>query len=286
MFETTLGKNWQVSPPREIAAGVWWLPMCGAGGDMNIHLYTSPFLVIGPDKTLLFDTSSPQRWRDVLRALAVLLRGRPLDYLVPSHPEIAHCGATPRLLARYPEAQLLGDVRDYPFYYPQFEDRLIPLPAGSEIDLGAGRRFVLLESVIKDLPSTQWGYETGSQVLFVADGFAYAHHPPAADDDRPVHLASECALMSSELGAPPSDDQIIWITNAALYWTKFVEAQRYFEPMQELLRRYPAKLVAPCHGSVIDNVEVVLPVIWEALRRSYNPAKAVQEAGYAFDHVG
>ena len=39
--------------------------------------------------------------------------------------------------------------------------------------------------------------------------------------------------------------------------------------LEQLLVKYPAKLIAPAHGSVIDDLNVVMPVMREAHRKSF-----------------
>jgi Metallo-beta-lactamase superfamily len=264
-----------LSPPREIAKGIWWFPACLAvpvGGRL-VHTHNALYLVVGSDKTLLFDSGSASAWPDIAPALEHLLDGRPLDYLVPSHSELPHSGNVRALLAKYPLTRVIGDVRDLHLYFPAFGERFERLPRGSRIDLG-GHVFELVDAVIRDLPATQWGYEETQQVLFTSDGFAYSHRPPLDSDDRPVHLPGECASLASELDVPPGPDQIVWITRAALHWARFKKMTTYLPRYEELLRAHPTKLIAPAHGAVIDDPSLI-PIIWRALDLAYAPADSV-----------
>jgi hypothetical protein len=273
-------RAFQSNEPREIAEGVWWLAECAIIPlDGNVtHLHVSPYLIVGSEKTLLWDCGTPLYWQTISADLDRLLAGRSLDYIVPSHPEVAHCANIRLLLDRYPEAELTGDIRDYPLFFPEYEDRMVERLVGSELDLG-DHTFVFVEAIIKDLVSTQWGYDASREVLFVGDGFAYSHHAPIPGDDRPVHLPGECTALASELGVAPGPEQIIWITKAALYWTHFVKMDLFVDRLEELLRTHPTKLVAPAHGAVIDDVDTILWTIWEALRQSYDPGRGVKRAG-------
>lgn len=256
--------------PREIAPGIFWLGGCTetkAFVTQVVHVHSSTYLVRGGLQALMVDTGNPRDWRVISADLDKLLAGRQLDWLAPTHPELAHCGNLRRLLLKYPGAQVVGDIRDYHLYYPEFIHRFVPLSVGDEVDLGGGYRIVLLEALIKDLPNTQWVYEPSQGVMFVSDGFSYTHHPPV--DDEPVHLPSECAMLSSELPAIPSVEQAAFLTRAALYWTRFVDVSLDFERFEQLLTRYPARMIAPAHGSVIVDIDQVMPVIREAHRVAY-----------------
>jgi flavorubredoxin len=262
--------------PRQIAPGVCWLGAC-SGLTLNgqeLHGHLSAFLVLGAAATAMVDTGSPQTWDAVEAQLEECLGERPLDYVVPTHSELPHGGNLARVLARYPGAVAVGDLRDYHLFYPEVAARFRPMPAGSVLDLGGGYRLELVPALIRDMPSTIWAYESSQQVLFASDGFAYLHHPEAAEAG-PVHAPGECGRLTSELGAPPSVDAAAFFSSAALYWTRFVDnADELFARVEDLLATHPARIVAPGHGNVIDEVAVVLPVLKEAHRRSVRTRKA------------
>ena len=253
--------------PREIAPGIWWLGGCtetSTFASETIHVHSSLYLILGGERTLLVDTGNPRDWDLVRRDLTALLGGRRLDWIAPTHPELAHCGNLNRLLDHFPEASVIGDVRDYHLYYPQHAGRLVPFERNRELTLGGGYEAVLLPALIRDLPSSQWVYEKSQRVLCVADGFSYTHHPPV--DGQPVHKPGECALSADELPGGPSIEQATYLTRASLYWTRFVDMTSAFHELDSMLERYPAKVIAPSHGSVIRDLGAVLPIIREAHR--------------------
>ena len=129
----------------------------------TIHSHLSVFLLRGSEKTLLVDTGMPPVWPAVSSQLDQALGDRPLDYVVPTHPEPAHAGNLVPLLEKYPDAKVLGDIRDYHLMFPSGSDlasRLEPLPVESRIELGDGMAFVLLPAVIKDLLKPAVGVRT------------------------------------------------------------------------------------------------------------------------------
>lgn len=274
--------------PREIAKNVHWLGECteliwtrsageqattfrpGHGASTVIsevsHVHVSAFLIIGADKSLLVDTGQPSPTQTIFHDLDELLRGRPLDYICPTHPELPHCGNLPWLLARYKDAQVVGDVRDYHLYYPQFASRLATFHSGDELDLGGGNRFVFVKAIIPDLPSTQWGYEARERILFVADAFAFLHGlaPLPGVPDEATHKPGDCALFASELTTAPTSELASMISSRSLYWTHFVDIGPQMEELDHLMTVYPTRIIAPAHANVITNVEEILPMIRRA----------------------
>jgi hypothetical protein len=267
-----------VSAAREVADHIWWIPCCLEIGDHGVHAHNACYLVIGEKKTVLWDTSDPLAWRGGLdAALEGLLGGRSLDYIVPSHQEFPHSGNTRRLVAKYPDAMVVGDVRDYHVLFPNEADRLVATQPGTRLDLGGGDTLVLLPAIIKDLATTQWAYAERQQVLFSADAFAFSHHAPRPDDERPVHTPEECGLLASELDFVPGPEQVVWITRAALYWARFIPIDYHLPAFEQLLRDHPTRMVAPAHGCVIDDMALI-SVIWEAIKLAYDPEGAVAAA--------
>lgn len=258
--------------PREIAGGIWWLGGCleSAAFDEPVHFHTSVYLVVGAERTLLFDTGPPAGWPTLERDLEAILGGRGLDLVLPSHPEIPHAGCLNRVLDRYPQAQVVGDLRDYHLYFPDYAGRMHSLAHGSEIDLGGGHLVTLLDAVIEDLPNTTWAYEHRERVLFSVDALGYGHLPQTVDlPEEPLHRRGECALLSSELRQPPDLELATHLTQSSLYWSRYVDIAPYLERMERLFELYPARLIAPAHGSVVDDLEVVMPVIRQAHRRAF-----------------
>lgn len=258
--------------PREIRPGVWWVGACLESGafDEPVHFHTSAYVVIGTNKTLMFDTAPPGAWPKVDQDLDQVLGNRPLDYIVPSHAEIPHAGSLGRVVEKYPDVTILGDLRDFHLYFPDEVHRMHPVPHGTEVDLGGGYRFAVLDAVIEDLPTTVWGYEHSQQVLFPVDALGYGHLPQISDDvDEPLHRPGECALLTSELHHPPALDLATHLTKSSLFWSRFVDIGPYFERFDALLERYPARLLAPAHGSVVDDLDIIMPVMREAHRQAF-----------------
>ncbi|MDQ4503543.1 MBL fold metallo-hydrolase [Sinomonas sp. ASV322] len=270
------GRVENLDAARRIADGVFWLGGClsAFSAGEEVHYHVSSYLVVGSRASLLVDTGDPAHRALVLDQLEAALGGRTLDYVFPTHPEIPHAGNLPALLERFPEARVVGDVRDYALHFPEFEGRFDARRPGDSIDLG-GREFRFLPAHIRDLENTVWGHDSGARMLFVSDGFSFIHDVPLpdGDDDEPVHRPGQCRLFSGEMPAPPSVEQAAYGTGRALYWTKFVDVSTAFAEIERMLAELPTELIGPAHGNVIDDVGGMLATSLAAHRRVYDDAR-------------
>lgn len=228
--------------PRRVTEGVYWLGGClqTTLRATEIHAHVSTYLLLGERESLLVDTGHPKDWAAVSDALDAILDSRPLDYVFPTHPELPHAGNLVRLLKKYPEARVCGDVRDYHLYHPELIDRFEAWSVGDSVDLG-GLEFVVTPAIVRDLPNSQWGFEKVNGVLFVADAFGFAHH----------HGVGECAMFAEDMTELPDVELVHFITDAALYWTRFHDIQSSIDAVVALRETHPTRILAPAHGNLI-----------------------------------
>lgn len=255
--------------PREISPGVFWLGACATNAERKTpyHVHLSQFLIVGSEKTLLIDTGMLGSWPTIRDQIETALAGRKLDYVAPTHTEVPHCANLPNLMNHFEGSQVIGDMRDYHIYYPQLGERQINVSPGDEVDLGGGKRIIFLDALIKDLANTLWMYEPDSQILFVCDGFSFSHAVAGEviePEDDPIHIPGECAMTTSEIASGVDVERASFILQRALYWSRFVDEKKLFERVEAMLQQYPTKLIAPSHGNVIDDINIVYPVIRNA----------------------
>lgn len=262
--------------PREIAPSIFWfgncLPVTVAGERYHSHL--GVYLLRGAERTLLVDTGMMRSWPSLSKQLDVALDGRTLDFVFPTHPEVPHASNLPNLLERFPDIKVVGDTRDYAVYYPELEQVLQPSVVGDRIDLG-GLVFRFLPAVLRDLPSSMWGFEETSRVLFVADGFGFIHSGSADPfGDHPVHRPGECTLTTAELPGDVVAAQGEVVVRAALYWTRFVDSAPMFEDLKAMFAELSPMLVAPAHGNVVSAPEAALAVAERTHENAYRESIA------------
>jgi hypothetical protein len=134
--------------------------------------------------------------------------------------------------------------------------------------------------------------------MFVCDGFSFTHESPILldsqglradgldldddDEEAPYHMPGDCALMSSEIGGGVDVDKAAFLLRRALYWARFVDADKLFSEVEEVIfKTMPTRLICPSHGNVIDNLDVVTPVIKQSHVRAYAVAISDKKPGLA-----
>ncbi|HEU4702368.1 MAG TPA: MBL fold metallo-hydrolase [Conexibacter sp.] len=231
--------------PRTILPGLVWIGACTRipyRGEM-VHSYHAVYVLSGTDSTLIVDTGPPKDWAIVERHLDQVLADGcpPVRHLVPTHTESPHCGNLGRLMRKFPEAEVSGDVRDLHLFFPGYEERLRPRGVGERIDLGGGTGYEFVDAVIRDIDTSLWGYDSGSGTLFTGDGFAYAHH----------HGADQCGRLTEELPELKIDELSAIFAEYALYWMRFTDMRGHIQRLEQLLASRPVNVIAPGHGSPI-----------------------------------
>lgn len=244
--------------PRLITPSIIWMGGCmelELGGE-SVHSHFGVYAVRGSERTVLIDTGHPIHADRIDAALDRFLGERPLDFIFVTHAEFPHCGLLPKWLTKYPDARLVGDVRDYPLYYPEFAERFVQTRAGEAIDLG-DRKLVIVPGVWSDLRDTLWAFDTGDRMLFVADGFSITHH----------HKPGTCGLTTRE--QPKPDVKMLQLLNElALQWIRYTDTTRTYDELDTLLAALRPRFIAPAHGAVIDDVERMLPLVKDAMARA------------------
>lgn len=241
--------------PRLLTPDVLWTGGCvelEIQGE-RVHSHFGNYVVRGSRTSILVDTGHPMHAEQIEAALDGFLGGAQPGYIFPTHLEYPHCGLLPKWLRKYPDAQVIGDTRDYALHYPEHAGRFIQMDPGAFVDLG-GRNFAVVPAIWCDLKETLWGFDTRDRILFVADGFSATHH----------HLPGHCGLTAGEQPIPDLGMMRI-INELALQWTRYTDASTTFDELDELLGLLQPRIIAPAHGAVIDQPELMLPAIKDAM---------------------
>ncbi len=248
--------------PRVVTPNLLW-----TGGCLSIeyqgelaHGHFSTYVVLGSEKSILVDTGHASHWKAAEKHVEEFLDGRPLDYVFPTHAEFPHGGLAAHWMKKYPNAICVGDVPEYPLYWPDLASRIRQVAVGDEIDLG-DRKMVFVPAIWRDLKSL-WAFDTVGRVLFVSDGFSYLHY----------HKAGQCDFMTSE-HAPPDVKLVQFFNERALRWTRYTDTRETFADIDEMLKRLDPLLIAAAHGGVIDTPSMI-PLLKSGMLMGQSGAEA------------
>ncbi len=262
--------------PREIAPGVWWMGDCLEQHFKGkvYHGYNAAHMVVGETAAILCDTGHPKDFPVIEKHIEHVLAkspGIPLKYLFLTHQETPHSGGLGRVLAKYPDIQIVGDVSDFHMAFPQHAHRMRFLREGEGVDLG-GREFQAVEPVVRDLRTTYWGFDTKTHCIFVGDGFAYSHY----------HWDGHCGMVAEEAISLDLVDVCAVFQERALFWTTFVDMERYVERIEWQIKALDVKIVAPSHGLPVTDLAKTWPKIREGLLSGEGKFEEVQKAASEF----
>ncbi len=265
--------------PRQLAPGVWWMGDCLEQHFKGkiYHGYNATHMVVGEKYALLSDTGHPKDFPLIEGHMQKVLAAHPgvqLKYLFLTHQETPHSGGLGRMLAKYPDLEICGDMSDYHMAFPQYAHRMKFMGEGEEIDLG-GRSFRMVEPVIRDLRTTWWGFDTKSRCLFPGDGFAYSHY----------HWDGHCGMVAEEAESLDLVDVCAVFMERALFWTTFVDMRLYTDRLEWLMNTLDAKIVAPSHGLPILDIPNTWPKIRDGLLSGEGKFEEVVKAAGEFAGV-
>lgn len=243
--------------PRELSPGLFWIGDCiehPYRGE-KLHMYNSAYLLRGERGSMMMESGLPLHLPVIEYQLGQLLNeASDLKYIWVSHQETPHAAGIGRLLTRYPDATLRGDVRDYHLFFPSLEDRFEVLEIGESIDLG-DTNVTIVEPIIKDLLSTQWAFDSKRSALFSVDGFAYSH----------FHTKGHCGKVAEEAPDLPIPDMTGLFAEMALYWSQFTDLRPFIKRLDSMLEELGVELICPTHGLPISDPDATMPKIREGL---------------------
>ena len=104
--------------------------------------------------------------------LDLVLKGRPLDYLIVNHMEPDHGGSIGLLRKRYPQMQIVGNKKTFDMLrgFHGITEGLHEVKSGDALRIGR-HEFSFLMAPMVHWPEVMFTYEQTSRTLFTADAF-------------------------------------------------------------------------------------------------------------------
>ncbi len=224
--------------------------------DLDIDLFESQYVVpngisynsyvILDEKVVVMDTIDKRKTDEWLKNLDNALNGRKVDYLVVQHMEPDHAASIKILTDKFPEMQIVGNVKTFNML-PQFfdldlEDRKLVVKEGDTLNIGVHTlKFIMAPMV--HWPEVMVTYEESEKILFSADGFG-------------------------KFGALSIDED--WACEARRYYFNIVG--KYGFQVQALLKKAATldiQMICPLHGPILkENLDYYINKydIWSSYR--------------------
>ncbi len=196
------------------------------------------YVVKGSSGTALIDTVDPTKEEVLLANLEGLQLDR-LDYIVANHAEQDHSGVIPRVLARYPSAQVVTtpkgkDLLEALLHVPEGKIRVVQ--DRETISLG-DRTLEFIHAPWVHWPETMLTYLREDRILFSCDLFG-------------SHYATD-ELLVGDLG------RVYWA--AKRYYAEIMMPFRgHIQGHLEKIRPLPLDIIAPSHGPVYEKPDLIL----------------------------
>ncbi|MBI9020424.1 MAG: FprA family A-type flavoprotein [Verrucomicrobia bacterium] len=202
------------------------------------------YLVVGSEKTALFDTCEPEFLDELLANLEGVDK---IDYIVSHHAEQDHSGSIPHLLEKYPEATLLCLKQNKAMLQSLMtipEDRIQVVDDEGEVSLGNKTiRFMFCPWV--HWPETAVTYIPEDKILFPCDflGSHYSWDHIFAGDEPIVYK-----------GAKEYYVQIMML------YSKMTAKHL------DRIRKLDIEYICPSHGAVYDKPQIILDLYEKWMR--------------------
>lgn len=196
------------------------------------------YVVVGSEKTALIDTVHPSMTESYLAALKSLSLPR-IDYIVSNHAEPDHSGSIPAVLAEYPEAKILANVKCRSLLVASLglqPEAFTLIKDQQTVSLGNRTlRFMWMPWV--HWPDSTFSFLEEERILFSCD-FLGAH------------------LATSDLYA---DNEARVEQAARIYYAEIMMPYRpHVKKYTERLSAMAIDLIAPSHGPIYRRPEFIL----------------------------
>ncbi len=208
------------------------------------------------EKTVLLDTVDKITEKEFLNNLSAVLKSRTLDYLIVNHMEPDHCSCIPSLIQKYPEMQIVGNVKTFQmieqFFQLDISHRKYIVKEGDTLSTGTHNLSFYFAPMIH-WPEVMVTYDSTAKTLFSADAFG------------------TFGALQGHLYADQYDFKQEYLDEARRYYTNIVG--KYGVQVNNLLKKasnLDIQMICPLHGPIIRK-DLNLYIDQYATWASYTP---------------
>lgn len=222
-------------PAVDLPSGIRWLDTCYPMDRQHHHI--SPYLLDGPDGTVLVEAGSLEHQDDFVERIEALLGAEGIDAAILSHYDLPHVA----------NAREFRDRWDFDLYTSFSGTSANPETLGMGPSTGCmheetrdicGRTFTFPWPPLVDAAHTMWVYDHDSRSMFTGDMGHY-------------HNLGECRTIINDPERMVSIDDIRRYNEDALPFTKYLDPEKMREAFAEMRAQYDVDIWAPVHGNPI-----------------------------------
>ena len=128
--------------------------------------------IINDEKVAILDTVKFNKTTEYLEKIKEIIGDKKVDYLIVNHMEPDHSGSMLALIGAYPDMQIVGNKKTFPFIegFYGINKNFLEVNEGDEIDLGYHKLTFYMTPMVH-WPETMMTYCKTSSVLFSMDAF-------------------------------------------------------------------------------------------------------------------
>jgi len=196
------------------------------------------YFIRGQEKNAIIDTVEPDFDHDFLNNLEQAGVEK-VDYIISNHAEQDHSGTIPVLLEKYPEAEVLCSAKAKSMLLDLLElkeDQIRVVEDGETLDLG-GKTLEFIDTPWVHWPETMSTYLQEENILFPCDFFG-------------SHLATSDLYVE--------DEEEVFKAAKRYYAEIMMPFRKIIKNNLGKLEDYEIDMIAPSHGPIYDNPEIIL----------------------------
>ncbi len=213
------------------------------------------YFIKGEEKNAIIDTVEPDFVEDFLANLDDLGVEK-IDYIISNHAEQDHSGSIPALLKKFPEAEVLSSPKAKSMLLDLLEledDQIRVVEDGETVDLG-GRTLEFIDTPWVHWPETMSTYLQEENILFPCDFFG-------------SHLATSDLFVE--------DHNEVYKAAKRYYAEIMMPFRMIIKKNLAKLEDYEIDMIAPSHGPIYDNPEMILNAYQEWVSDEVKPEVVV-----------
>jgi flavorubredoxin len=213
------------------------------------------YFIKGETKNAIIDTVEPDFVEDFLDNLDDLGVEK-IDYIISNHAEQDHSGSIPYLLNEFPEAEVLSSKKAKPMLLDLLDleaDKIRVVEEGDTVDLG-GRTLEFIDTPWVHWPETMSTYLQEENILFPCDFFG-------------SHLATSDLFVE--------DHNEVYKAAKRYYAEIMMPFRMIIKKNLAKLEEYEIDMIAPSHGPIYDNPEMILNAYQEWVSDDVKPEVVV-----------